>query len=88
MCYVERPEQSAMQVLWYFFKHDANSTLKNLIEMKYCKALKNQTSLGQTSMTNEGNVLIQLVMFGRLYTVYLTLTFVLRLIGYKQILDN
>ncbi|KAL8266011.1 hypothetical protein R6Q59_003355 [Mikania micrantha] len=37
-------------------KHDANSTLKNHIEHKYCKALKNQTSRGLTSMTNEGNV--------------------------------
>ncbi|KAL8257271.1 hypothetical protein R6Q59_029312 [Mikania micrantha] len=25
-----------------FFTHDANSTLKNHIEQKYCKALKNQ----------------------------------------------
>ncbi|KAL8268063.1 hypothetical protein R6Q59_001861 [Mikania micrantha] len=33
------------------FKHDANSTLKNHIEQKYCKALKNKASRGQTSMT-------------------------------------
>ncbi|KAL8229818.1 hypothetical protein R6Q57_014718, partial [Mikania cordata] len=50
------PNKARCKFCGTIFKYHANSTLKNQIEIKYCKALKNQASRGQTSMTTEGNV--------------------------------
>ncbi|KAL8226178.1 hypothetical protein R6Q57_018735 [Mikania cordata] len=38
-----------------FFKHDANSALKNH-EYKYRKALKNEAARGQPTMSNDGSI--------------------------------
>ncbi|KAL8233493.1 hypothetical protein R6Q59_019593 [Mikania micrantha] len=39
-----------------FFKHDANSTLKNHHEYKYRKSLKNKAPRGQPTMSNDESI--------------------------------
>ena len=50
------PNKARCKLCGCFFKHDANTTLKNHIELKYCKALKNEASRGQATMSNDGSV--------------------------------
>ncbi|KAL8257748.1 hypothetical protein R6Q59_029789 [Mikania micrantha] len=51
-----RPNKARCKLCDSFFKNDANSTLKNHHEFKYCKALKNEASRGQPTMSNDGSI--------------------------------
>ncbi|KAD4385752.1 hypothetical protein E3N88_25921 [Mikania micrantha] len=50
------PNKACCKLCGSFFKHDANTTLKNHHEFKYCKALKNEASRGQPTMSNDGSI--------------------------------
>ncbi|KAD7479255.1 hypothetical protein E3N88_02391 [Mikania micrantha] len=50
------PNKARCKLCGSFFKHDTNTTLKNHHEFKYCKALKNEASRGQPTMSNDGSI--------------------------------
>ena len=50
------PDKARCKLCGKFFQKEANTTLKNHIELKYCPVLKPQPGRGQASMTNEGNL--------------------------------
>ncbi|KAD4888102.1 hypothetical protein E3N88_20175 [Mikania micrantha] len=50
------PNKARCKLCGSFFKHDANSILKNHHEYKYCKALKNEATRAQPTMSNDGSI--------------------------------
>ncbi|KAL8250238.1 hypothetical protein R6Q59_033931 [Mikania micrantha] len=50
------PNKARCKLCGSFFKHDANGTLKNHHEFKYCKALKNKATRGQPTMSNDESI--------------------------------
>ncbi|KAL8210032.1 hypothetical protein R6Q57_006764 [Mikania cordata] len=50
------PNKARCKLCGDFFKHDANTTLKNHHEFKYCKALKNEAARGQLTMSNDESI--------------------------------